>query len=125
MPQVIDNNQLTCRLTTVGGSMCPECRHIMPSGAKCHALALRGMPYCYFHARGHRPAQGQGRIPKQPLKLPVLKDSSAIQVALGQVLSAIASSKINARSAGQLLYGIQIASDNVRRAAQAAPIAEK
>ena len=31
-----------------------ECRHIMPSGAKCHAMALRAMPYCYFHTRLHR-----------------------------------------------------------------------
>jgi hypothetical protein len=52
-----------------------------------------------------------------------MKDRSAIQLALGQVLSAINSSKINARSAGQLLYGIQIASDNIRRAGRAAPIA--
>lgn len=97
----------------------------MPSGAKCHSLALRGMPYCYFHVRGHRPAQGQSQAPKQPLKLPVLNDRRAIQVALGQVLSAIGSSRINARSAGQLLYGIQIAPDNVRRTGQATPIAEK
>ena len=97
----------------------------MPSGAKCHSPALRGMAYCYFHAPGRRSAQGRGRVSKRPLKLPALKDRSAIQVGLGQVLSAITSSKINARSAGQLLYGLQIASDNVRRAGQAAPIAEK
>jgi len=54
-----------------------------------------------------------------------MKDRSAIPLALGQVLSAITSSKINARSAGQLLYGIQIASGNIRRTGQATPIAEK
>jgi len=95
----------------------------MPSGAKCHFIALRGMTYCYFHVPGRRPAQGQGRVSNRPFKLPVMKDRSAIQLALGQVLSAINSSKINARSAGQLLYGIQIASDNIRRAGRAAPIA--
>ena len=94
--------------------MFQECRHIMPSGAKCHSPALHGMAYCYFHVQGRRPAKGQGRVHKQPLKLPVLKDRSAIQIALGQVLSAISSSKINARSAGQLLHGLQIASDIVR-----------
>jgi hypothetical protein len=30
------------------------CRHIMPSGAKCHTPALRGKPYCYYHTRLHR-----------------------------------------------------------------------
>ena len=105
--------------------MSPECRHIMPNGAKCHSPALRGMAYCYFHVPGRRPAQGQSRACKNPLKLPALTDRTAIRIALGQVLSAIGSSKLSQRSAGQLLYGLQIASDNVQRAAKTASIAEK
>jgi hypothetical protein len=30
------------------------CRPIMPSGARCHAPALRGKPYCYCYTRLHR-----------------------------------------------------------------------
>jgi len=49
------------------------CRHIMPSGAKCHAPALRGKPYCYYHTRLHRftaapPIEVDGN-----LRLPVLQ----------------------------------------------------
>jgi hypothetical protein len=105
--------------------MIQECRHIMPSGAKCHSPALRGMAYCYFHVPGRRPAQRQSLVHPPPLKLPVLKDRRAIQIALGQVLSAIGSSGINPRSAGQLLHGLQIASDILQRASHAVPIAEK
>jgi hypothetical protein len=83
------------------------------------------MAYCYFHVPGRRPAQGQSRACKNPLKLPPLTDRGAIQIALGQILSAIGSSKLSQRSAGQLLYGLQIASHNVQRAAKAASIAEK
>jgi hypothetical protein len=83
------------------------------------------MAYCYFHAPGRRSRQGQSRPHKQPLKLPALKDRSSIQIALGQVLSAIGSAKINARSAGQLLHGIQIASDMVRHSGQAGSSTEE
>lgn len=95
--------------------MYPECRHILPTGAKCHSPAMRGMAYCYFHTPGRRSAQALGRAHKKPLKLPALDDRAAIQIAVTQVLNAIASSKINRRTAGQLLYGLQIASETLRR----------
>jgi hypothetical protein len=60
--------------------------------------------------------QGQGRARKKPLKLPALTDRNAVQIAVNQVLDAIGSSTISTRSAGQLLFGLQIASDNFRRA---------
>jgi len=88
---------------------------MMPSGSKCHSPALRGTAYCFFHTPGRRTAQGQNRARKKPLKLPPLVDSAAIQSALGQVLNAIGSSTISSRSAGQLLFGLRIASDNLRR----------
>ena len=94
--------------------MYQECRHIMPNGAKCHSPAMRGMAYCYFHVAGRRAAQGQSRARKKPLKLPALTDRNAVQVAVNQVLDAIGSSAISPRSAGQLLFGLRIASDNFR-----------
>jgi hypothetical protein len=93
--------------------MYPECRHVMPNGAKCHSPAMRAMAYCYFHTPERRSAQG--RAQKKPLKLPALDDRAAIQIAVTQVLNAIGSSRISPRSAGQLLYGLQIASEVLRR----------
>ncbi len=96
--------------------MYQECRHIMPSGAKCHSPAMRGTAYCYFHAPARRLMQGHSRVHKKPLTLPALTDRSAIQAAVHQVLDAISASTITDRSAGQFLFGLQIASDSLRRA---------
>ena len=57
----------------------------MPNGSKCSAPALRDKPYCYFHTRLHVFAARPPLTPYESLKLPVLEDRSAIQVALAQV----------------------------------------
>jgi hypothetical protein len=102
--------------------MCNECRHIMPNGCKCNAPALRGKPYCYFHTRLHTYAKAPPRAPEEPLKLPVLEDRSAIQLALAQVFDALGSSRLDPRRAGLFLYGLQIASQNVERRGFIVPI---
>jgi len=66
---------------------------IMPNGVRCHAPALRGKPYCYFHTRLHKftaapPIEVDGN-----LRLGVLEDRSAIQIARAQVLDALYSSR--------------------------------
>ena len=90
--------------------MCQECRPIVPTGAKCHSPPMRAIACCFFHAPGRRPAQGQNRARNKPLNLPALVDRNALQIALSQVLDTISSSMLNPRSAGQLLYALQIAS---------------
>jgi hypothetical protein len=102
--------------------MCHECRHIMPNGSKCRAPALRGQPYCYFHTRLHTYAAAPARAPDSPLKLPVIEDRSAIQIALAQVFDALGSSQLDVRRAGLFLYGLQIASQNVERRQDIVPI---
>jgi hypothetical protein len=77
---------------------------------------MRAMAYCFYHAPGRRPAQGQSRAHKKPLKLPPLTDRNAVQAAICQVLDALGSSAISPKSAGQLLFGLRIASDNFRQA---------
>ncbi|MDR3774593.1 MAG: hypothetical protein P4L26_14665 [Terracidiphilus sp.] len=95
--------------------MLPECRHILPSGHKCTALALRGKYYCYFHTRLHALAAKPAPAPDEPLKLPVLEDRSAILVALSQIFNALGDSRLKPRRAGLYLYGLQIATQNVER----------
>jgi hypothetical protein len=95
--------------------MCNECRHIMPSGVKCHAPALSGKPYCYFHTRLHGLAERPAPAPEEPLKLPILEDRSSIQIALTLILDGLSSSQLDPKRAGLLLYGLQIASQNVDR----------
>jgi hypothetical protein len=90
-----------------------ECRHIMPSGKKCGAAALRGTPYCYFHTRVHQSAKPKPGLKNAPLQLPVLEDRSAIQLALAQIFDALATARIDSRQAGLFLYGLQIGSNNI------------
>ena len=89
--------------------MFKKCRHIMPSGARCHSPALRDQPCCYFHTNLRRSTAPKGKFEDQSLQLPTLEDSSAVQLALTQVLGALSSSQLDARRAGLLLYGLQIA----------------
>lgn len=94
----------------------------MPNGCKCNAPALRGKPYCYFHTRLHTYAKAPPRTPDEPLRLPILEDRSAIQLALAQVFDALGSSHLDPRRAGLFLYGLQIASQNVERRQDIVPI---
>jgi len=100
--------------------MYKECRHIKSEGTKCHSHALTDKPYCYFHARLHRLKSKPG-APFDSVELPVLEDRSAIQLALSQVLSALGSSRLDAKRAGLFLYGLQIASQNVDHGSDVVP----
>jgi len=94
----------------------------MPNGRKCHSPALLGQPYCYFHTRLHLVAAAPPRAPGDPLKLPILEDRSAIQIALAQILDALGSAQLDPRRAGLFLYSLQIASQNVERDEDIIPI---
>ena len=92
-----------------------ECRHIKPNGLKCEAMALRGKAYCYFHMRLHERKTRPAPKSDEPLKLPVLEDRTAIQMALAEILDAFASSRLDKGDASLYLYALQIASQNVDR----------
>src|SRR5208282_5543653 len=101
-----------------GESMYPECRHIMPNGKKCAAPALRGTPFCYFHTNLHRIARRKSN-PADSIEIPPLEDRCAIQLTITQILRALAKGDIDARRGSLLLYGLQIASQNVDRRSSA------
>ena len=93
--------------------MFPECRHIKTSGGKCGSPALRGQPFCYFHSRLRE------RTTRQPhafeaLELPPLEDRGAIQLAISEIVTAVAHYKMDHKRAGVLLYALQIASHNAK-----------
>ena len=48
------------------------------------------------------------------LDLPVIEDSESIQLALVDVMQAIAANQLDSKRAGLLLYGLQVASANVK-----------
>ena len=90
--------------------MVPECRHIKTSGGKCGSPALRGQSFCYFHSR----LKQRAAEPEPTFILPNLEDRGAVQLAINEVVKALAAHKLNAKRAGLLLYALQIASANAR-----------
>jgi hypothetical protein len=86
-----------------------ECTHIKTNGIKCHSPAMRGTTLCFYHARARRRASAS-KIPKDlPFDLPDLIEPGMIEIALHEVLNALASGRISPRRAGVLLHGLQLA----------------
>jgi hypothetical protein len=105
-----------------------ECRHIFTSGKKCQSPALKDQDFCYFHQKCRRRPSPQNQ-PYEPYTEPKetthhltpLEDADAIQLALSDVVLALAANRIDPRRARILIYGLQVASQNNRhRAAMAA-----
>jgi hypothetical protein len=104
-----------------------ECRHIFTSGKKCQSPALKDQNFCYFHSNTRRRPSPQNQ-PYDPytepnesaLNLPPLEDADAIQLAISDVVLALAANRIDPRRARILIYGLQVASQNNRHRAAAA-----
>ncbi len=88
----------------------PRCQHIRVNGTQCGSPALRTKRFCYFHSR-HQLKPTRDSL----FDFPVLEDANAIQIALMQVIRAIADNKIESKRAGLLLYALQTASYNLKR----------
>jgi hypothetical protein len=96
----------------------------MTDGDKCHAIALRDKPYCYYHMRLHRNMHADNKPSKakeKTFEFAFPDSRTAIQLALYQVLSALGSSKIDLKRATAIIYNLQIASQNVPRSVETIP----
>jgi hypothetical protein len=78
-------------------------------------MALKGKPYCYFHSGPRRSKVSKASGAMGALHLPVMRDRAAIQTGVAQILNALSRSGIDNKHASLLLYGLQIASQNVDR----------
>jgi hypothetical protein len=99
------------------------CRHIKSDGHQCKAVALKTSVFCYFHSRlneGHRLYRsrmvgGKGLMERgHIIALPALEDRLAVQLALSEVINALACNFIDIKRAQALFYGLQLASSNCR-----------
>jgi hypothetical protein len=99
-----------------------ECRHIFTSGKKCQSPALKNQgkdqDFCYFH-QANRQRSNTSRRSGQPSTLvhhlPPLEDADAIQLAISDVVLALAANRIDPRRAQILIYGLQVASQTNRQ----------
>lgn len=96
------------------------CHHIKANGTCCQSPALKNEDYCFFHTAQRHRIRRQRRAERQslrtPLQLPLLEDAESIQIAIGDVLNALVVGRIDYKTAGLLLYGLQTAASNIRQA---------
>ena len=102
--------------------MYEECRHIMPSGRKCHSPALSGKAWCYYHQNLHR--YGKPARFNDNFAVFSIEDARGIQIALTQVLAAAQSPLMERRRLGLMLYGLQLATQLLKHTAEAPEPAE-
>lgn len=101
----------------------PLCRHLKTNGTQCKSPALDYSNYCFFHERLHERHKSyrfsrtteRGLCPHYDIKLHALEDAESIQLAISVVINALATGSLRADKAKALLYGLQLASVNVRR----------
>ncbi len=100
-----------------------QCRHIMTDGDRCHAIALLDKPYCYYHMRVHRviATKKPPKPKKKALDFAFPDSRASIQLALFQIMNAIGSGQTDPKTAGLLLYSLQIASQSVPRSLDTVP----
>ncbi len=98
------------------------CRHIFVDGRQCGSRALRGQHFCYYHYAHRTPVLANPSSRRRPVsgfdlsRLDGLDNHAAIQLSISQVLGHIAENTVDPRRAWLLLYGLQIAGQNLRRA---------
>jgi hypothetical protein len=96
----------------------PLCQHWMDNTTRCGSPAMRGTRYCYSHhleqTRGAR--KNAERARQRWFESAPLEDVACVQRALMQVMTRLASGRIDHKQAGQILYKLQTASANLRSA---------
>lgn len=99
--------------------MLKGCRHIMPNGLLCKSPALRDRSYCYFHQNLHVTLRASREKKKEDstIQFASIEDAAGIQIALTQVVDALAASRIDRRQGGTLIYGLHLASSLARQRA--------
>ncbi len=73
---------------------------------------MQDTAFCWFHQNIRKRAKREWT---EPLALPTLEDPESVQLALGEILTRLADGRMEPRNAGVLLYGLQIASTNLRK----------
>jgi hypothetical protein len=103
----------------MSSSAAPRCRHIKASGTQCGSPALRDKNFCFYYQESrpkltdcyyHPDKYATGLI-----VLPVLEDAHSIQNVIRQVVQMTLLNCLDRKTAGVVLYALQIASSNLKR----------
>jgi hypothetical protein len=96
----------------------PRCQHVKMNGTQCGSPALRSRRHCFFHDRicRERAKIAADTSAQRIFDLPLLEDANSIQVAIMKVIQMLGSGRMDHKTAGLILYGLQTASVNLRNA---------
>jgi hypothetical protein len=89
-----------------------SCTHIKVDGVRCGSPALRGEQFCYFHQRLLRGVPTPPRSRLHPIAM--IESPEAIQVALMEIINALARNTIDVKRAELILRALNIAARNAR-----------
>lgn len=78
---------------------------------------MRTSAYCYYHHRLHVLKHRNYKV-RNPLQLPPLDSPQAIFESLPRIMNLVLAGKIDSRTAGRILYGIQLASTKLAEQVQ-------
>jgi len=86
----------------------PRCRWVRQDGTGCGSPQMKRHIYCFAHKQL---AEAQALA----LMLPALEDANAIQIGLMRIQKALIEGTISTKTAGLLLYSMQLALQNVKQ----------
>jgi hypothetical protein len=86
----------------------PRCRWVRQDGTTCGSPQMKRHIYCFAHKQL---AEAQALA----LMLPALEDANAIQIGIMRIQKALIEGAISTKTAGLLLYSMQLALQNVGR----------
>lgn len=95
-----------------------RCQHIFTKGTQCGSPALRNKRFCYYHEQCppcDTETYGKQEYALGEITLPPFEDAHSIQFVLRQVTQLLLQKRIDHKTAGLLLYSLQIASANLKR----------
>lgn len=94
----------------------PRCQHVKVNGVQCGSPALRRKPHCFFHERVdyERKQAIEDKSAPRNFGFPLLEDANSIQVAIMKTVQMLGAGSLDPKIAGLMLYGLQIASCNLR-----------
>jgi len=88
-----------------------ECRAVKSDGRRCHAMALRGMAYCYFHLPARRRPVAKGR-PEKPIRIEFEPAGQPQRKPIAQIRTSMAQGRLGRRTAELCIYGINLIARN-------------
>ncbi|HVZ19395.1 MAG TPA: hypothetical protein VG897_19910 [Terriglobales bacterium] len=88
-------------------SLVAICEHIKDNGFRCGTPAVKGRPFCYYHGRAHAHTP---RIGERGYRAPLVETVESLQLIVTQITEALGAGRITDKTAGKLLYAVQISS---------------